>query len=298
MTGSSKRNTSSAGATTGVMYHGQGSRCVLSARSSITSVSVVYSCDCNRAFRGTDRESGGRWRHCPSPPPSCQRRPGPGSNGLGRETDESAAALAAKPHNLHRRNNEGGGSRPEGPVRARTWPQRADAACALGCTGGCHARYNPDVRRIILNGLTVLSVVLCVATVAFWVLSYHAVAVYGLPRTRWTGNFGTVSSAAGRLEFAREFGGDGIGPVRVVAERRFPGITYRLLRKGSEAMDSIAVSFWLPVAMMTVLPSVQLLARIRRPRTASGACVACGYDLRATPDRCPECGTIVTRVDA
>jgi hypothetical protein len=63
-----------------------------------------------------------------------------------------------------------------------------------------------------------------------------------------------------------------------------------------EKFHFIIMPIWLVLLLLAVslAPYFAYLVRLRRKnfRLRSGLCGNCGYDLRATPDRCPMCGNI------
>jgi hypothetical protein len=62
--------------------------------------------------------------------------------------------------------------------------------------------------------------------------------------------------------------------------------------------SSVRISYW-AVILLLLLPVIGRFVRwmsvriARRSRRSRGLCVDCGYDLRASPARCPECGASV-----
>jgi hypothetical protein len=78
------------------------------------------------------------------------------------------------------------------------------------------------------------------------------------------------------------------------ASKSWTGIDMRLTWKdpvGQTMSRRVAIPHWPPVVASAVLPAIlfgQYWRRYRRRR--AGRCIECGYDLRGTPQRCPECG--------
>jgi hypothetical protein len=178
----------------------------------------------------------------------------------------------------------------------------------------------PPMRRLLrwaFDGATLVSAVLFVAVCVLWVRSYfgsdgwlwyggaHAelsrriLSDRGRFRFAWldTGNFAGANLPEGyyRDVDVTEFQGLRVWSIRAIPQTsEFPGFSLY-----DESPDRVVVTIhdaWL-LFLGALLPSGWLLRRnCRRHRAAPGQCAFCGYDLRATSHRCPECGAVPTVV--
>jgi hypothetical protein len=89
------------------------------------------------------------------------------------------------------------------------------------------------------------------------------------------------------LEFKRS-----VYPLRFARALYWDGpLTSRPDRRGG---FDLSLPHWVLALLTAVMPAAFIGSRVKRrrgvARLARGLCPSCGYDLRATPDRCPECG--------
>ena len=176
------------------------------------------------------------------------------------------------------------------------------------------------LRRIAWNGLTVMSALLCVATV---VLSLHTNShshnlgiIYHATSPALVCSF-AVDSCEGLLEWQFSYrtilfeGDEERPPLHFTSGQKSRDDTFSRMSKYDAdnywrhygfSVEKTANGFNDNINLLTfpasaaviffaLLPAIRFARWLRRRHPLQqGRCLLCGYDLRATPNRCPECG--------
>ena len=183
--------------------------------------------------------------------------------------------------------------------------------------------------RVLLHILITVSLILFLAIIVLWCRSYRCDDVVtrerylpgaAPPRVEWLtlesrdGSLRwrcTVAAAAhddGRMKskmrrraaeaagqtprwsFRERYGPDMLHNPRTMGPLRWGYEEFRFYTYDVQ-MRAAECSYWLPALLLAAPPALAVRRAMSKAKAAHrGLCPSCGYDLRATPERCPECG--------
>jgi hypothetical protein len=186
------------------------------------------------------------------------------------------------------------------------------------------------VKRLLFNVLIGASSVLFAATMVMWVRSYWASDQLTFESNKVVSNQTRMTSFqlfSTRDELLLQFG-KGVGRANPSAAiswlKHTSGPVFRMrmqleeltflhrsgFRFSSGKSDNgfvngvwaswswgflLSMPYWFLALVFLVLPARRFVGALSRRPLYGNLCAKCHYDLRATPDRCPECGTIVEK---
>ena len=150
--------------------------------------------------------------------------------------------------------------------------------------------------RRLINPATALTLLICCALAGLWVrsCSFTDAAWYASEHRTFGAN-----SEAGRIVLV--WSGGRLPPLGFDAYsgRHQSPFWHHLkhllvVRAFDSGGNSWAIQFPHWAAIAIVVATTLWLHRRHRSRGREGLCPNCGYDLRATPEQCPECGSVPT----
>jgi hypothetical protein len=163
------------------------------------------------------------------------------------------------------------------------------------------------MRRRCFNFAAMLSLLLCVASLGAWGFGRYSPLLFSLGNARIRAQYGQFSWQLGRLwvHWSTSFRPiPASASARFLVRRHFAYVVFvktDMVVPGASGPVStgyvtadLYVPFWELATVFAVIPLAWTIRRFLRRRPTPGLCRVCGYDLRATPDRCPECGLLAT----
>lgn len=153
------------------------------------------------------------------------------------------------------------------------------------------------MRRLLFTGVSVVSLAGCLLVCAIWVKTYH---------NEWRHTWSRPDNGRESRWVTFRVGG-GVVEIMICRMRYAPtpayqqsiweigryGMLWSRFQDSFSGHDSLHFYDMNLAIIFALLPLVWVFAAVRRSRRSlpGNLCSRCGYDLRASSGRCPECGT-------